>query len=76
MDDDAAQTTTLAACTKTVDSAGRGKASYLNYCAQLVRIVINWAANLQAETLVQVTNYPTKGVTTGSRVPQLNKKFP
>jgi len=58
--DDAAQTTELAACTKTAGGGGRGKASYQNYSAQLRRIVINWAANLLAESLVQVTNYSTK----------------
>ena len=60
MGDDAAQTTDLAARTKTRGGAWKGKASYLKYCAQLGRIVINWAANLLAESLVQVTNYPTK----------------
>lgn len=58
--DDSAQTT---ACTKTLGGAWRGKAPDLKYCAQLVRIVINWDANLLAESLVHVTNYPTKSVT-------------
>lgn len=60
MGDDAAQTTAMAACTKTVGGTGRGKATYLKYCAQLVRIVINRDANLLAKSLVQVTNYPTE----------------